>query len=170
MSKPAAVILVVASLVMLGLAFVAVFGQPSSRHAELARVGTLEGWIGHTARPGFRLLDQAESEAYFVAVYLTPAREIAVCYRWRLETDAPDTSVAVRGDDGENVQDPERWDDTTPLNPTGSVSMADYLHGMVVPLREDVRGRIEIVLKDNFRKPDDIPGRIVYTQTLDLGE
>lgn len=134
--------------------------------ATAVTIDSIEAWQAFTARPDFTLLDEAASADYFIAVYRTEADELAFCYRWRKDDDAPDTSLDVRDENGNELKDPKRWDQTTLLNETGPLPAGGFIHGMVVPIRPDHEGTVRLVFRDNLGAPEAIPAREVYARSF----
>ncbi len=133
-------------------------------------VDTLDAWVELSQRPGFTLLDKKTLDDYFIAIYRTEAEELAYCYRWRGEGDAPDTSLAVSDDRKNNVKDAVRSEEATALNPTGSLPAGGFVHGMVVPIRQSHEGLIITVFRDNHGEPNAIPKREVYLRPVEWGK
>jgi hypothetical protein len=130
------------------------------------KIETLDAWVHLSGRPGFELLDKQADDDYFFAIYRTDANEVAFCYRWRGEGDAPKTSFAVRDERGNDVQDTGHSGNTTSLNPTGMLPAGGFVDGMVIPIRKDYEGPVLLLFRDDIGRPDTIPGRELYAKTL----
>jgi hypothetical protein len=133
-------------------------------------VTSLDRWVERTQRPGFVLLDKVDLEDYYICVYDTGSREVALCYRWKSAQDEPDTSLLVKDADNRSLQDSSRWNTQTQLNETGPIAGNAYVQGMVTPIPQGYRGPIRVVFRDNHGSPDNVPARNVYEKTLDFGE
>ena len=136
--------------------------------AALAPVTSVESWVERTSRSGFTLLDSAELDDYFIAVYRTERGEIAFCCHWRGDTTIPDNSIAVLHEAGRPVN--ARSDEnTTTLNPTGPLPAGGFIHGAVMPIDPTHAGPVRVVFKDDHRNTKDVPSREVYAKTLPWG-
>ena len=129
-------------------------------------IGTLDAWVEFSTRPGFALLDKRADDDYFIAVYRTAADEVAFCYRWRRDGEAPATSFGVRDPQGHDVQDASRRDEATELNETGPLPAGGFVDGMVMPIRRDYVGPVVLEFRDDQHAPGTIPSREVYSTTL----
>lgn len=108
------------------------------------RVSSVEEWEKRTRRPAFTLLDQADLPGYYVCVYDTGSGEIAFCYNQKKPEAANKHSFAVYDTNGQNLQDPARWNKSSNLNNPGDKFI---ISGMVVPISPDHRGAIQIEFK-----------------------
>lgn len=111
---------------------------------EESRVSSIEEWEKRSRLPGFTLLDRADLPGYYICVYDTGLGEIAFCYHQKKPEAAKRHSFAVFDSQGQNLQDPARWNKTTDLNRPGDTH---YIPGMVVPIRPDHHGGIHIEFK-----------------------
>ncbi|MDJ0523033.1 MAG: hypothetical protein QNJ90_13265 [Planctomycetota bacterium] len=130
-------------------------------------IETLEAWVEFTQRPGFKLLEKRALKDYFIAVYRTPADEVAFCYRWRGEGDEPSTSLGVREGGGGDLRDSGRTEDETALNPTGPLPAGGFVQGMVIPIRRDYEGDVMLIFLDNRDDRDAKPDREAFLRTVE---
>ena len=126
---------------------------------DVNRVSTIEEWEERTQLPGFTLLDRADLPGYYVCVYDTGLEEIAFCYNQKKSEDADSHSFGVYDTRGQSLQDPARWNERSDLNSHGN---AYYIAGMVVPVRPDYRGMIQI----GFEADDGSGSESDYTKRL----
>ncbi|MBT8044949.1 MAG: hypothetical protein KJO79_08355 [Verrucomicrobiae bacterium] len=111
---------------------------------ESNRVSSIREWAKRTQHSGFTLLDQADLPGYYICVYDTGLGEIAFCYSQKNPEAADSHSFAVYDTRGRNLQDPARWRKTSELNSPGDTYV---IPGMVVPVRPDYRGAVDIEFK-----------------------
>ena len=123
------------------------------------RVSSIGEWEERTQLPGFTLLDRADLPGYYVCVYDTGSGEIAFCFNEKEPGNADSHSFGVYDSQGKNLQDPARWNKHSDLNTHGK---AYLIKGMVVPVRPDYRGRIQIEFKESSGSGFDS----VYTKHL----
>lgn len=115
---------------------------------DVNRVSSIEEWEKRTQLPGFTLLDRADLPGYYVCVYDTGLGEIAFCYDQKKPEDADSHSFGVYDSQGHNLQDGTRWNDRFDLNRHGEPY---FIKGMVVPLKPNYRGMIQIEFKENSK-------------------
>lgn len=108
---------------------------------DVNRVSSIGEWEERTQLPGFTLLDRADLPGYYVCVYDTGLGEIALCYNQKQPEHADSHSFRVDDHRGQNLQDPARWNKVSNLNTHGK---GYFIAGMVVPVRPDYRGTIQI--------------------------
>ena len=113
---------------------------------DVNQVSSIEEWEKRTQLPGFTLLDRAEIPGYYVCVYDTGLGEIAFCYNQKRPDNAESHSFGVYDTRGQNLQDPARWNKRSDLNSHGA---AYFIKGIVVPVRPDYRGMIQIEFKED---------------------
>ncbi|NNC89723.1 MAG: hypothetical protein HKN82_14805 [Akkermansiaceae bacterium] len=108
---------------------------------DVNRVDSIGDWEQRTQLPGFTLLDRADLPGYYLCVYDTGLGEIAFCYNQKQPENAKSHSFAVYDTRGQNLQDPARWNKRSDLNSHGK---RHFIAGMVVPVRPDYSGTIQI--------------------------
>ena len=113
---------------------------------DVNRVSSIEEWEERTRLPGFTLLDRADLPGYYVCVYDTGLGEIAFCYNQKKSGNADSHSFGVYDSRGQDLQDAARWDERSDLNSHGE---AYFIKGMVVPVRPDYRGMVQIEFKED---------------------
>ncbi len=118
----------------------------ANKTPDVNRVSGIEEWEQKTRLPGFTLLDRADLPGYYICVYETGLREIAFCYYQKKPEAANRHSFAVYDTDGRNLQDPARWNKSSELNKPGDTY---FIPGMVVPLRPDYAGAIQVEFKSD---------------------
>lgn len=166
MSNP---ILWVVTGVVVAIAAAAMILLPTAGSADTpppVTIDSLEAWVEFTQRPGFELLDKQAFEDYYIAIYRTPADELAFCYRWRGEGPKPSTSLAVRDALMQNLQDAARTDERTALNATGTLPAGGFIDHMVIPIKPDHEGEVMLVFRDDVDDPGELPDREVYLRTV----
>ena len=126
---------------------------------DVNRVSSIEEWRKRTQLPGFTLLDRADLPGYYICVYDTGLGEIAFCYNQKKPEEVDSHSFAAYGSQGQNLQDAARWNMRSDLNGHGE---SYFIEGMVVPLRPDYRGMIQI----GFEADDGSGSESVYTKRL----
>ena len=126
---------------------------------DVNRVSSIEEWEKRTRLSGFTLLDRADLPGYYVCVYDTGLGEIALCYNQKRPEDADSHSFGVYDTRGKNLRDPARRDKRSDLNSHGK---AYFIAGMVVPVRPDYRGMIQI----EFEADSGSGFESVYTKRL----
>ena len=150
----------VAGLVIGALSGTAITVSARAQDApDVNRVSSIEEWEERTQLPGFTLLDRADLPGYYICVYDTGLGEIAFCYNQKKPEDADSHSFGVYDTRGQNLQDPARWNERSDLNSHGN---AYHIAGMVVPVRPDYRGMIQI----GFEADDGSGSESVYTKRL----
>ena len=132
---------------------------PNQDVPDVNRVSSIEEWEERTQLPGFTLLDKADLPGYYVSVYDTGLGEIAFCYNQKNPESADRHSFGVYDTQGQNLQDPARRNKHSDLNSHGK---AYFIEGMVVPLRQDYRGVIQI----EFEADSGSGFKSIYTRRL----
>lgn len=110
------------------------------------RVSSIGEWEARTQLPGFSLLNRADLPSYYVCVYDTGSGEIAFCFNEKKPGSADIHSFGVYDSEGNNLQDPARWNKHSDLNTHGK---AYIIKGMVVPVRPGYSGIIRIEFREN---------------------
>ena len=118
-------------------------------------VSSIEEWQQRTQLPGLTLLDRVDLPGYYVCVYDTGLGEVAFCYNQKKPEDSESHSFGVYDFQGQNLQDAARWNKRSDLNSHGEPY---FIKGMVVPVRPDYRGMIQIEFKENSES--------IYTKRL----
>jgi hypothetical protein len=134
---------VVIGILSIAAVFIYTWTQDTPEDIPVSSIGE---WEKRSRLPGFTLLDRADLPGYYVCVYDTGLDEIAFCYHQKKPEAAKRHSFAIFDSDGENLQDPARWNKTTELNRPGDTH---FIPGMVVATRTDYHGEIHVEFKED---------------------